>query len=377
MKKSSLLLRACALLVLTASATSIAEAQNREKHGISAKAGGVNSVTGRVMVARAGQAQQLLTSQDDLAAGDVVATSAASQAEVLLNPGAYLRLAENSELQLADNSLDNLRVRLIKGNAIIEATGADDTELRIGIVTDQVKFSIVRRGVYRINVEPGLTELLVRKGRVLIGDGPPEMVKSGSRVTFRSGSPLIAKLGKERDEFDKWSKDRAEFLARANQKLSIRTLNSYLFSWNWDWGFSAANGYGLWTYSPFARCFTFFPFRYGWGSPYGGNYDRNGWLSYDYGCCNSGNFDPVCCRGRVNPPIIVSNPSGSSGGFYGGSSGGSSGGSGGSSGGFGNSGGSSSGGNREPSSPRPPSQAGPRDPDSGGRSINRIKDPIN
>src|SRR3979411_2126645 len=40
-------------------------AQNREKFGISAKAGGVNSVTGNVMVTSAGQPAKALTDQDD------------------------------------------------------------------------------------------------------------------------------------------------------------------------------------------------------------------------------------------------------------------------------------------------------------------------
>ena len=69
---------------------SVGNAQNRERFSISAKAGGVNAVSGPVTVKRAGQAPQLLTSQDDLASGDVVKTGLGSQAEILLNPGILL-----------------------------------------------------------------------------------------------------------------------------------------------------------------------------------------------------------------------------------------------------------------------------------------------
>ena len=380
MRTPSVPLRICAAILLAFGLASLGAAQNREKFGISAKAGGVNSITGRVLVRRAGQTSQPdLTDRDDLSSGDVVTTLIGSRVEVLLNPGTYLRVAEQSEFELIDNSLNSLRVKLIKGSAIVEATGSDDTELRIGIATEQSQFVIVRRGVYRFNVGAGSAELLVQKGRVMI-DGQAAVIKGVTKVTFNGPTSVVAKLDKkDRDELDHWSKDRAEFLALANQKLSIGMVNSYLSNWDWDSGFFGSR-FGFWAFSPFSRCFTFFPFSYGWASPYGGNYWRSGWLAYgyNYGCCQGGNFDPLCCRGRVNPPIIVSNPPYGSPGGYGGSSGGGFGGSGSGSGGGssgGGSGGSPSGGSSAPP-PRPPSPAGPRDPDSGVR-INRIKDPIN
>src|SRR5205823_4873577 len=54
-----------ALAALVAFAT-FAHGQNRERFGISAKAGGVNAVTGKVSVKSTGQQSRLLTSQDDL-----------------------------------------------------------------------------------------------------------------------------------------------------------------------------------------------------------------------------------------------------------------------------------------------------------------------
>ncbi len=390
MRTSSLALGICAALVLLSGLSSASFAQNREKFGISAKAGGVNIVTGHVVVKRASQkSEQDLTDRDDLKSGDVVSTDASAQVEVLLNPGSYLRVTGNSAFEVSDNSLANLNVRLIKGSAIIEATGTDDAKLNITILTPQLSFLIGRRGVYRINmIPPSTTELLVQKGAVVL-EGQAAAIKGGTKVSFTKGSPVTAKLTKsERDEFDAWSKTRAETLARANQKLSIRTLNSYLSASNLDWPTSPWSIYGLWAFSPFARCFTFFPFYNGWGSPYGVGYGRSGWLFYDFysPCCSGPTFDPVCCRGRVNPPIIVSNPPFGSSGGYGGSSGGYGGSSGGPSGGSpsgGSSGGPSGGsiGNSRPPSPPsppspPPSQAGPRDPGSGGGSPGKIRDPI-
>ena len=338
---------------------SVGNAQNRERFTISAKAGGVNAVSGQVMVKRAGQAPQMLTSQDDLASGDVVNTGLGSQAEILLNPGTYLRLAEQSEFEMVDNSLENLLVKLNKGSAIIEATGPGEVELRIPIITEQQRMTIVRAGIYRINVRPGVTELFVRKGRMALGADRDDIIKSGKKVTFSGAGQSIAKLEKnEKDQFDDWSKLRGQTLARANERLSARTLNGYLASSTWR-GMDVRFGrWGLWTWSPFASCYTFLPFYYGWGSPYGSSYGLFAGYGYRYPGSNPSSYNPTIVNnsssgsagtGSYGVPAV-----GGSGGGYGGSSGGPS-----------------------VSAPvsRPGSQAGPREPDSGSRSINRIKDP--
>ena len=341
-------------------------AQNREKFGISAKAGGVNAVVGQVLVRRAGQtSEQRLTVEDDLASGDVVSTGAWGRAEILLNPGSYFRLGVNSEFELVDNSLYNLRVRLIKGSAIVEAIGGENTELQINIVTARQPLVIVRRGLYRINAQTGSTELLVQKGRVVLpGNDPPETVKGGKKIVVSGGSPIIAKIGKyDKDEFDKWSRDRGETLAEANLKLSARTMSAYsALNSSWGMAFSSPLGrLGLWAFNSRSRCYTFLPFYYGFSSVYG-FYGS----SYDIpGIPGNG-----CCRGHINrQPAIANSPSWPGSSSSAPSVGGPSVGSGPSS-----SGSSSS----RPSAPSSsmPSQTGPRDPGSGGR-INRIKDPIN
>src|SRR5438132_13187296 len=102
MKISVCMLKTCAALVALVAFATFAHGQNRERFGISARAGGVNAVTGRVSVKSTGKASRLLSSQDDLDSGDIVTTSPDSQVEVLLNPGTYLRLAEKSELVMVD-----------------------------------------------------------------------------------------------------------------------------------------------------------------------------------------------------------------------------------------------------------------------------------
>lgn len=296
--------------LLCAILPSLVVAQNRERFGISAKAGGVNTVVGAVRVSRKEQQPQVLTSTDNLAAGDTVTTGLSSNAEILLNPGSYLRLGESSEFQFEDISLDHLRLRLVKGSAIIEATGVADMDLGIKVATVHGEFTIVRSGVYRVDVRPGFAEMAVNKGRASFGPNKTDIVKGGKAVTLTNGVAAIAKLNKGKDAFDTWSKQRAELLAKANAKLVNRTFNGYLASFSgWDSWFWGPRRFGLWTYSPRAGCYTFLPFYYGWSSPYGHYYGSYYWRG---GCCGSFGGTPIIVNNQPSPgyllPTTGSNP---------------------------------------------------------------------
>jgi hypothetical protein len=251
--------------------------QNREKFVISAKAGGINAITGGAIVTSRGDSgwQQLMIT-DDLNAGDRVRTEGDGRVEILLNPGSYLRLGGNSEVELLDNTLANLEVRLLRGTAIVEATGADGLELNIGISTPHTRLAIVRQGLYRLNVVPeDATELIVRKGRVILSDSHTK-VKGGNKVIFSATTVSVAKLSKEekkdKDAVEVWSKVRAETLAKANRKINDRMLTSAFASFN-DTNFPFNHrGLGLWFFNARLGCYTFLPYFYGWGSPYGSSY---------------------------------------------------------------------------------------------------------
>jgi hypothetical protein len=354
-------------LVLCCSIVNLA--QNREKFVISAKAGGINAITGGASVHSKGETdwQQLMIT-DDLAAGDRVRTSYDGRVEILLNPGSYLRVGGNSEVELSDNTLSNLEVRLLRGTAIVEAAGADGVDLNISISTPHAKLAIVRQGLYRLNVVPDdATELIVRKGRVILSDTHTK-IKEGNKVVFSATTFSVAKLTKEekkaadQSDVDVWSKQRADTLAKANRRITDRMMTSAFASLR-DFDAFQRTSLGFWFYNRGAGCYTFLPFFYGLGSPYGwgystsiyANYFPPGWNGYNGGW-------PVNNSGNSN-----------SGGNRAGSGGQSQGNTGGSS-----SGGSSAGGSFRPPTPMPASPSGdssggmgrqPRmiDPDTGNR----------
>ncbi len=310
--------------------------QTRDKFVISAKAGGINAITGGASVHSKGETDwQQLSITDDLEAGDRVRTSYDGRVEILLNPGSYLRVGGNSEVELSDNTLANLEVRLLRGTAIVEATGADGLELNISISTPHTKLAIVQQGLYRVSVVPNdATELIVRKGRVILSDSHTK-VKGGNKVVFSATAVSVAKLTKEekkaieKSDVDVWSKQRAETVAKANRRITDRMLTSAFSSYD-AFAFDPLrrNSLGFWFYNSRIGCFTFLPLFYGWGSPYGSAYStffyRYGY--YPWGPVGNGTGSTGYWPNNTTSGNSGSRGTGGQGNTSGGSSGGSSGG---------------------------------------------------
>lgn len=283
-------------LVCSVAATAQIQTQDTTTYLVSAKAGRINALSGRASMQRSGNAEwNQLTLKSELDSGDTLRTEAGARAELLLNPGSYLRVAENSEVELTDASLDNLRIKVVRGSAIVEATGTDGTRLLAEIKTPQTKILIDRNGLYRINVAPvtattrttATTEVLVYKGRALVGNNTLATVKGGSKLVVGStgGAAAIAKLDKKnQDDFDFWSRERASGLMAANRRLTGGTITNVLASYrnNGAYGYGYAPYFGLWVFDASFSGYTFLPFYSRWSSPYGFGYQNNFGIPWYY-----------------------------------------------------------------------------------------------
>jgi hypothetical protein len=301
-----------ALAFVSVCAALPAGAQTREEHFISAKAGGVNYVSGDVKARRAGDEDwRGVSVKDNLGSGDAARTGADGRVEVLLNPGSYLRAGASTEFELVNSSLDDLRVRLARGSVLVEATGYGDLDLDIEVATPQTRVHIVRSGVYRLDVTPsGETVVSVQKGRARVGEGAAALVvKGGKTARVGAGGVEVAKLDKkQRDDLDLWSRDRGKELAKLNDALASRQTNTMLASLRIDPIYSAefpSSYYGLWMWSVRRGCYTFLPFYTGWRSPYGFGYGSF-FSPFYYNCWN-------CAPRHNTQPVIVRNNGGAGG----------------------------------------------------------------
>lgn len=278
-----------ALAVVCCAAT-LAGARDRDlARVVSAKAGGVNHVAGEVSFKRAGAADwKSLTTKDDLKSGDAVRTGSDGRAEILLNPGSYLRLGRDTEFVFVETKLDGLRLRLLTGSAVVEATGYSDLDVLVTVETPQDAVEILRSGLYRFDAaRNGASEVYVYSGRARTGGAT---VKGGQFARISRGTPAVAKFDKklQRDTLDLWSRERARELAKINERLQRRSVNALLAHTSFYDLFMGSGRYGhmgVWLWSPFAGCYTFLPFATGWPSPYGFNYGLGYYGFYNAGFC--------------------------------------------------------------------------------------------
>ena len=237
---------------------------------ISASAGGINYVQGRVSIRRATSSTDYLAKGDTVKVGDRVTTGEFSKAEILLNPGSYVRLGANSEFEFITTSLEDLKLRLVKGSAIFEVYAGGD--FMVTVHTPESRFYLMRSGVYRIDVNAdGTSRIEVRKGRAQVGTQFAQKIKKGKAADVNGNQISISKFKrKNRDELELWSRNRAKRLAKANARLSRKTsLRNSLWSGYRANRWNTYNSFGLWTYSSALGGYCFLPFGNRWRSPYG------------------------------------------------------------------------------------------------------------
>jgi hypothetical protein len=302
------LLSLAALAVVTlcgGAARAQTQTQIRDARVIRARAGGVNFVSGDVSVRPAdGKFWADVTTNDELKTGDEVRTGADGRVEVLLNPGSYFRAGGSTRFTMTDASLEDLRVSVTGGSAVVEATGYGfgGSDLLITVETPRGVVRIVRSGVYRVDVGPaGITEVAVIKGRAFVGT---TLVKAGKVAREGAYGVEVAKLEKkDRDPLEQWSRDRGKELAKANEKLNRRAIYSSLAGLSMNDPFGGRYGYGAWVWNSRSLCYTFVPFNtFYWQSPYGFWYGTGAYFYPGiYG--NGGGGGSLSGGGTNTPPI--------------------------------------------------------------------------
>ncbi|HET6854398.1 MAG TPA: hypothetical protein VFH46_19005 [Pyrinomonadaceae bacterium] len=187
-----------------------------------------NAVKGDVTYQR-GEGKFELEPGHTLQAGDFIRSSANSYAELLLQPGNYLRIAGETEFQIFSDAHDKMRFKLNYGGVTLEIL-ANEQELwpsaysrkeayeLIRVITPNAEVFISQPGIFRINaIAGGRTELIVRNGEAAINGR--RVKKSRSAIASGDGVTLAEIDPKIEDGFDVWARERADKSVNANRSL--------------------------------------------------------------------------------------------------------------------------------------------------------------
>ena len=207
--------------------------------------------------------------------------TAEGRAEVLLTPGVFLRLGEQSAIRMVANDLADTQVELRAGSAIVDS-GEPNSGTSVTLIYKDWRVHFLQKGVYRINADPPC--LWVRQGLAEVFTGSNEEPVSVERgMTLPFASVLVPELPNKlpNDALNDWAIDRSQ---------SISADNAITAQIDGDPA-SVAPGYDGFTYFPLL------------GLPYGSAVSPNSLYS-PYSPYQSG-FNSIYLPGYTYQPLIV------------------------------------------------------------------------
>jgi hypothetical protein len=231
--------------------------------------GTVNYVEGKAYVADQPLDKDSI-GKTTLAVGQTLNTDN-GKTEVLLTPGVFLRVGDNSSVQMVAAGLENIEVRLLQGHAMVEVDQIyPQNFLRIDEGTASARL-----------MKPGLYDFDLQQNIMRVFDGEAVVNTADRQVTLKAGHELevVAGMSEKPAKFDKkaesgddlyrWSSLRSDYVAEANVDAAHII---YAGGWGPYWGagfWGPGWGWGGWYWDPWFSAFTFMPAGGIFYSPFG------------------------------------------------------------------------------------------------------------
>jgi hypothetical protein len=214
------------------------------------------------------------------------------RAEILLTPGVFLRLGENSSIRMLSTRLTDTKVEVLSGSAMIECNDVPkDNSIQAIYQGNAIRFE--KQGLYRIDTEPA--RFRVFEGEAVVTDASGQLTLRSGKQTNLAGVLLAESFDrKDQDALYSWSDRRAAYVAQANVASASAVsgggyggyggYGSGLFGSSGLFGYSGL-GYGQsflggWMFNPMFGMYTYMPYS-GFGySPFGYTYFSPATVAY-------------------------------------------------------------------------------------------------
>jgi hypothetical protein len=189
--------------------------------GFETKGGLVNLVEGDVKICKKGSLE-VASVRGQVTSGEMIVTGAQSRAEILLNPGYYLRMGPDTACKIAHLSAEDQRLQVVRGAIIVEvvtrlkAIFYDPYKL-LTVWTPFGEVSFPGAGVFFVGVSATDAHVTAIKGKALVGK---RTLAEGNNVLFEAGGGVKTSTYLIDDELVKWGVARAQVHARLNAGLA-------------------------------------------------------------------------------------------------------------------------------------------------------------
>jgi hypothetical protein len=218
-------------------------------------------------------------------------TTRHGRAEVLLIPGAFLRVGNNSKVKMISPDLTNTEIGVESGEATVEVTDLhhqNDLRVKEGGATARIE----KNGFYDFDANSNLVRVVDGQAKVEVNDHTVK-VKGDHELNVAAVKPKPQKFDKkayEDSSLYKWSSLRSAYVAEANADLAPTYIVNGAFAPGWI-------GAG-WYWSPWFNCYTFVPVGGVFYSPFGWGFYSPFW-AYNVGLY--GAYSPHHVPHRFSP----------------------------------------------------------------------------
>jgi len=202
------------------------------------------------------------------------------QAEILLTPGVFLRVAENSSFRMISNKLADTRVEVLSGSVIAEV-GELLQDNAITLVVHGADVALQKKGLYRVDIDPSRVRVYDGEAKVTSGSHEPVTARKGREVLI--GETLEAKGfdAKQTDAFYNWCARRDQYVAEANI-YAAKSARDFGMGYTGSGYGGYGAGTGSWMWNPWFGMFTYMPYGGMFYSPFGFGYYSPGLVGYLY-----------------------------------------------------------------------------------------------
>jgi hypothetical protein len=210
---------------------------------ISARSGMINYVEGQVLLDNQPVSLKL-NAFPQLSQGSELRTED-GRAEVLLGPGVFMRLGENSAVRMVSDDIVDTRLEFLAGSVIVE-TADMPPDGAVTFFSNGASIGLLKKGLYRIDGEPAQISVYDGEASVII-DGQAQIVTRDRRLRLDRVAVAEKFDTKDGDALFRWAKRRSEYLAMANISAAGQAQRTGMSSSNtWIWN----SYFGAYTFLP-------------------------------------------------------------------------------------------------------------------------------
>ena len=196
-------------LLLATAALSIAQVGAQTGRASNAPLGAINYIEGQAYLN--GQPLSSQSVGSAVANANSVIDTGSGFVEILLAPGAFLRIGHDSQVRMISAGLVNTQIGLSRGSALIEV--ADFVKgINLGVQMNGVVTQIDKNGLYKFDATQMAVSVLDGKAKVLEANRPTTLSR-GDQVLLASDNPAkrldFNRKAAEEDPLYIWSKVRS------------------------------------------------------------------------------------------------------------------------------------------------------------------------